>query len=739
MTKQANCGPATTAILAGSIVCMFGACAPVRATLGAKTRVFVKVPGVLPPKAGQSRELPAKGDWHFRHVVDAASYDRDNKPTRAQWYQAWHTDKRDYLSWWGTICPTVRNGHVRKLTPEVCDAVKVQFGRYPDMVIPEQVFSTNSVVNLSPTEDDEMKKARRFAPRAGEAVPLTVSVGANPLWPVPGKDKGADCQTPLWYKAECYSQLDAARARVAAKYGKGKVPGVRIGILDTGFDRSHVAMPVNVEDELGGDGIGFFLQQDGVKRVEPGRTRAGHGTGTIGILAGRKVRFLDKKGAVLNEGDMGVVPNATIVPVRVAPFVVSLSTANMAYGIDYASREKQCDVISISNGGSPSPIWVDAINAAYNRGTVIVGAAGNYLSLPGIPLKTWSAPVFPAAHRRVIASTGVTASGGSYSRNDFGLLLTNVVQPWKWPSLLKVSSTFMKGSYGIDGSRDLLPAQLNPVFLGNLKEKGGPRNVLQRFGRSLIDWQQVRRVGELGASSISAYVPNTAWLVSSNEADGKRNDTVDLDGGGTSSTAPQVAGAAALWLQYHAKGLPRTSDRVQAVHTALALSAYRPWETPGAKLREDEASGYYKGAGSLKASDALDVSFAQAKNVKGKNLRNEIQPRDFYDGDRSMRRILFPRFNMALMDGDRLDQLYSGNTPAPRTEARSSTLERVFHNQELVEQWRRDISPVKCPTIWNWLTLPRITAPQTVVTERGIEARAKAKTKRAMTSAHSVQ
>src|SRR5205823_7774456 len=45
------------------------------------------------------------------------------------------------------------------------------------------------------------------------------------------------------------------------------------------------------------------------------------------------------------------------------------------------------------------------------------------------------------------------------------------------------------------------------------------------------------------ATSIAAYTPNVPW------AKFDCRDTVDMDGGGTSAATPQVAAAAALWMQ----------------------------------------------------------------------------------------------------------------------------------------------------------------------------------------------
>ena len=739
MNQPAIFGAVTRVVLAGSIVCVFGACSNLKLTLAREPRLFVKVPGLLPPKVGQSRELPVKGEWRFRHVVDALSRDDHEKSHHAQWYQVWHPDKRDRLGWGSTMFSVLRNARARKLTPEVCDAVKRQFGRYPDIVIPELIFSEKTVVRIPAKEKQDMSNVSSKEPSAGGISELVVTAEASKVWPLPGKDEGSLCQTPLWYKGECFSQLDKARGRVAARHGRNGVPEVRVGILDTGFDNKHVALTKSVMEDEGGDAIGFFLGEDNIPKVFPGDTKAGHGTGTIGILSGGKVRFLHKDGTRSQPETLGVLSNATIIPVRIAPWVISASTANMAYGIDYASRERGCDVLSISNGGSPSLIWIDALNAAYERGTAVVAATGDFVTVPGLPFKSWSAPVFPAASRRAIGVAGVSASGKSYGRLDKGLFLKRLANPGNWWSILSGGHTYMRGSYGIDGSRDLLPAQVNSSFLGDLTVKGPPKHVLHRFGRSLLDWQQVARVGELGASPISAYAPNTAWLVPSRYDDKKRNNTVHLDGGGTSSTTPQVAGAVALWFQYHSEGLPRDWQRVQAAHTALTLSAKRSWETVGAKRREDEQSDYFLGAGALKASDALDVTYKQAQKVQGDNLRNQKMPRDFFDGDRSFHRIVLPRFEMALANRNRIDLTERRDIAPLEIDPRDTALARVFFNQELVEHWKRGINPVKCPTIWNWLTLPRITAPQTVVTERGIEARAKAKTKRAMTSAHSVQ
>lgn len=138
-----------------------------------------------------------------------------------------------------------------------------------------------------------------------------------------------------------------------------------------------------------------------------------HGTGTLALLAGKRVTtdgFDD---------DIGGAPDATVFEVKInAPnfiSVVHLATATMAKGIDYAVNMK-ADVISISAGGIPSRAWSSAVNKAYAHGTVIVAAAGDFLTFPvfGFPF-TPTRTVYPATFPRVLAVTGITEGQRPYA------------------------------------------------------------------------------------------------------------------------------------------------------------------------------------------------------------------------------------------------------------------------------------------------------------------------------------
>src|SRR5918994_3935142 len=95
-------------------------------------------------------------------------------------------------------------------------------------------------------------------------------------------------------------------------------------------------------------------------------------------------------------------------------------------------------------------------------------------------------------------------------------------------------------------------------------------------------------------TAIAAYTPNTPW------AEMGCSDVVSMNGGGTSSATPQVAAAAALWLQHRP---PPTNierwQRAEAVRHALFTSAEK---SPPNRFK-------FFGQGLLCARGALEVAF----------------------------------------------------------------------------------------------------------------------------------
>jgi hypothetical protein len=97
-------------------------------------------------------------------------------------------------------------------------------------------------------------------------------------------------------------------------------------------------------------------------------------------------------------------------------------------------------------------------------------------------------------------------------------------------------------------------------------------------GRPYADLPIRKMAGNYGprakdATAIAAYTPNVPW------AKFGCRDTIDMDGGGTSAATPQVAAAAALWMQKNKATLDGYGQdwmRVEAARKALFESAQAP-------------------------------------------------------------------------------------------------------------------------------------------------------------------
>ena len=117
-------------------------------------------------------------------------------------------------------------------------------------------------------------------------------------------------------------------------------------------------------------------------------------------------------------------------------------------------------------------------------------------------------------------------------------------------------------------------------------------------GRPYADLPRARMAGCYGPAakertSMSAFTPNVPW------AKFGCPEIVDLDGGGTSAATPQIAAAAALWMQRNLNALdsyPEGWMRVEATRKALFDSA-RPAGSEARRL----------GRGILQANAALSV------------------------------------------------------------------------------------------------------------------------------------
>ena len=232
-------------------------------------------------------------------------------------------------------------------------------------------------------------------------------------------DQGGRAKGPglAWHLDGPFADLKAARTRVG---NKQRV--IRVAHLDTGYDAAHSTRPRHLRTDLQRNFVKNGNPSDATDQVPPGigmiRNR-GHGTGTLGLLAGGAISPMPPEWQGF-AGDVGGAPEVDVIPVRIADWVVRFTVGTMVQGFDWA-RTHGAHVLSMSMGGVASNALVDAVNLAYESGLVMVTAAGNNFAKLPTPKTT----VFPARFRRVLSACGVMADGRPYTGLDFSTMQGN--------------------------------------------------------------------------------------------------------------------------------------------------------------------------------------------------------------------------------------------------------------------------------------------------------------------------
>jgi len=186
----------------------------------------------------------------------------------------------------------------------------------------------------------------------------------------------------------------------------------------------------------------------------------------------------------------GAHPYAEIITYKVSETVIVLSGNKVAKAIEQAVDDG-CQVISISMAGLPSQQLADAVNKAYEAGVIVVAAAGNSW-VSGNRSILPKTTLYPAKWERVISAIGATVSHAPYLY-DFG----------------------------------------------RLTRTAGGENMQMCYGPTEKE----------NSTAVAAYTPNTTWFGECKHID----NLYDKTGGGTSSATPQIAAAAALYLDKYRK------------------------------------------------------------------------------------------------------------------------------------------------------------------------------------------
>ncbi|MBO9701174.1 MAG: S8/S53 family peptidase [Sporocytophaga sp.] len=220
----------------------------------------------------------------------------------------------------------------------------------------------------------------------------------------------------IWHLKDDYSQLESARNKVAEILSQRTEKSViRIAHFDTGYDPDHITYPKSLirkdlEKNFTGEG------ETGSAEDKGGGMNGGHGCGTLSILAGRS--FDNTFNFTVTLG-LSAEHGIEIVPIRIASSVVLFRSKAFEEALEYIitlydNPHNRCHVITMSMGGAPTRDWAKLVNKAYDKGIIIVTAAGN--NFGGVTPRTL---VYPARFNRVIAACGVTYDYTPYFKFDF--------------------------------------------------------------------------------------------------------------------------------------------------------------------------------------------------------------------------------------------------------------------------------------------------------------------------------
>lgn len=195
--------------------------------------------------------------------------------------------------------------------------------------------------------------------------------------------------------------------------------GAKVAILDTGIDQDHEDLSVKIVDKV--------HDQKNFSDSPTIDDLYGHGTHVGGIVAA----VTDN-----NIGVAGGCPNCQLMNGKVLNDSGSGAYSWVAGGITWAA-DNGAKVINMSLGGvSPSKTLERAINYAWKKEVILVGAAGN----SGNQSKT-----YPGAYTNVIAVAATNNKDQKASFSSYGAKWVDVAAPGE-----NIFSTFPNHSYKIN-------------------------------------------------------------------------------------------------------------------------------------------------------------------------------------------------------------------------------------------------------------------------------------------------
>ena len=227
--------------------------------------------------------------------------------------------------------------------------------------------------------------------------------------------------------------------------GGAGTPTGRAWIIDTGIDLDHPDLNVDANS-----GFNAFTSGKDAKSLDDGN---GHGSHVSGTIA-----------AIDNDfGVIGVVPGATVIPVKVLDSRGSGSYSGVIAGVDFvAAHGKAGDVANMSLGGPVSDLLDNAVINAAGNGIKFALAAGNESEDSNLhsPARAEGTNIYTIS---AMDNTDTWASFSNFGTHvDYCAPGVNIKSTWKDGGYNTISGTSMAsphaagvlllGNFGTDGN-----------------------------------------------------------------------------------------------------------------------------------------------------------------------------------------------------------------------------------------------------------------------------------------------
>ncbi|ATE54427.1 S8 family serine peptidase [Actinosynnema pretiosum] len=216
-----------------------------------------------------------------------------------------------------------------------------------------------------PAAESSIADAGQVLPSIGARVADVPKSGTGAYWAELSAPRAADAgQTEVWLNGRVRAALDRTVRQIGAPaaHEAGLTgEGVRVAVLDTGYDPGHPDLAGRVSQARDFTAKGSPTDGDG------------HGTHVASTIGG--------SGAASGGRYRGVAPEADLVVGKVLDDGGWGTDAGIIAGMEWAAREAGADVINMSLGGGPTDgadpmaLAVDALTA--ETGALFVIAAGN--------------------------------------------------------------------------------------------------------------------------------------------------------------------------------------------------------------------------------------------------------------------------------------------------------------------------------------------------------------------------